>query len=154
MAYTFHRDYTIETIFILFGFGNNGKSVYTTVLTSMHGADNCSNVPLTEMLSDKFALSDLEAKDVNIDNELSGQTIKESAVIKRLTGGTRQRIRIQRKNQKSYDTTLYAKLFFNANRMPDSQDSSDAYNRRITSVAFPNTFEGKYRRQTTYLKIN
>ena len=75
---------------------------------------------------------DLESKDVNIDNELAGETIKESAVIKRLTGGTRQRIRIQRKNQKAYDTTLYAKLFFNANRMPDSQDSSDAYSRRIT----------------------
>ena len=143
MAYTFHRDYTIETIFILFGFGNNGKSVYTTVLTSMHGVDNCSNVPLTEMLSDKFALSDLEAKDVNIDNELAGQTIKETGVIKRLTGGTRQRIRIQRKNQKAYDTTLYAKLFFNANRMPDSQDTTDAHNRRITSIAFPITFEGK-----------
>ena len=143
MAYTFHRDYTIETIFILFGLGNNGKSVYTTVLTSMHGVDNCSNVPLSEMLSDKFALSDLEAKDVNIDTELAGQTIKETGVIKRLTGGTRQRIRIQRKNQKAYDTTLYAKLFFNANRMPDSQDTTDAYNRRIISIAFPITFEGK-----------
>lgn len=29
----------------------------------MHGADNVSNVPLTEMLKDKFALSDLENKD-------------------------------------------------------------------------------------------
>jgi len=143
MAYTIHRDYTIETIFILFGFGNNGKSVYTAVITFMHGIDNVSNVPLTEMLGDRFAISDLENKDVNIDNELSGQTIKESAVIKRLTGGTRQRIRIQRKNQKAYDTTIYAKLIFNANRMPDSQDTSDAYNRRITSIAFPNTFEGK-----------
>lgn len=66
---------------------------------------------------DIFALSDLENKDVNIDNELAGQTIKEVAVLKRLTGGSRQRIRIQSKNQRAYDTMLYAKLFFNANAM-------------------------------------
>ena len=60
MAYTFHRDYPIETIFILFGHGNNGKTVYTSLLTFLHGADNVSNVPLSEILSDKFALSDME----------------------------------------------------------------------------------------------
>ena len=59
-----------------------------------------------------------------------------------MTGGSRQRIRIQRKNQKAYDTTIYAKLFFNANRIPDSQDISDAYNRRLTIISFPNQFTG------------
>jgi phage/plasmid-associated DNA primase len=87
------------------------------------------------MLSDKFALSDLENKDVNIDNELTRQTLKETAVLKRLTGGSRQRIRIQRKNQRAYDVTLYAKLFFNANELPDSSDRSYAY-------SSPHTFEG------------
>ena len=76
---------------------------------------------------------------MNLEDKLS----KSLAVIKRLTGGSRQKIRIQRKNQRAYDTTLYAKLFFNANRMPDSQDTSDAYNRRIIIIAFPNRFEGK-----------
>jgi phage/plasmid-associated DNA primase len=91
---------------------------------------------------DIFALADLENKDLNIDNELAGQTIKESAVLKRLTGGSRQHIRIQRKNEKAYDTMLYAKLFFNANAMPESADSSDAYNRRVVIIVFPNRFEG------------
>jgi putative DNA primase/helicase len=143
IAYTFERDYTIEVLFKLYGLGANGKTVYTSLITALHGPDNVSNVPLSEMLSDKFALSDLENKDVNIDNELAGRTIKEAAVLKRLTGGSRQRIRIQRKNQRAYDTTLYAKLFFNANAMPDSQDTSDAYNRRLIIISFPNRFEGK-----------
>ncbi len=143
MAYTFHRDYLIETIFMLHGFGANGKTVFTSLLTALHGPDNVSNVPLTEMLTNNFALSDLENKDLNIDSEVAGQTIKEAAVLKRLTGGSRQRIRIERKNQKAYDTILYAKLFFNANRIPDSQDVSDAYNRRLIIISFPNRFEGK-----------
>lgn len=141
-AYTFHRDYPIETIFMLYGNGSNGKTVYTSVLTALHGTRNVSNVPLLEMLGDRFALSDLEDKALNIDNEISGQTIKEASVLKRLTGGSRQQIRIQRKNQVAYDTMLYAKLLFNANRVPDSQDISDAFNRRVTIISFPKRFEG------------
>ena len=87
-------------------------------------------------------LSDLENKDLNIDNELPGYMINESAVLKRLTGGSRQPVRIERKNQKAYDTTLYAKLFFNANKMPESEDMSDAYNRRVIIISFPNRFDG------------
>ena len=40
-----------------------------------------SNVPLPAMLSDRFALSDLENKDANIDNELTHSTIKQTAAI-------------------------------------------------------------------------
>jgi putative DNA primase/helicase len=142
MAYTFERDCPIEVIFIPLGYGSNGKTVYTSTMTAMHGQDNVSNVPLSQMLSDKFALADLENKDVNIDNELGNQSIRDTAVLKRLTGGSRQRIRIQRKNQGAYDTIIYAKLFFNTNKIPDSEDMSDAYNRRIIIISFPHKFEG------------
>lgn len=142
MAYTFHRDYDIEVIFILYGVGANGKTVFTSLLTHLHGKNNVSNVPLPTILKNKFALSDLENKDLNIDNELPGYMISEAAVLKRLTGGSRQQVRIERKNQKAYDTTLYAKLFFNANKMPESEDMSDAYNRRVIIISFPNRFDG------------
>jgi len=91
---------------------------------------------------DKFAASDLEGKDVNIDIEFEGQTVKETAMIKRLTGGSRQPVRIQRKNERAYDTMLWAKLISNVNKMPASTDTSDAYNRRLIIVAFPYRFEG------------
>jgi putative DNA primase/helicase len=144
IAYTFHRDYDIvEALFILLGYGRNGKTVYTSVLTSMHGLCNVSNVPLTQMLDDRFAISDLENKNVNIDNELASQNIKETAVLKRLTGGSRQPIRIQRKNEKAYDATLYAKLVFCANKISIPQDNSVAYHRRPVLLSFPNTFEGE-----------
>ncbi len=70
MAYTFHRDYPIELIFILHGVGSNGKSVYTSTLTRLHGDDNVSNIPLNTLLYQRFGLSGLENKDVNVDNEL------------------------------------------------------------------------------------
>ena len=67
MAYTFLRDNPYEIINVLFGYGGNGKGVFTGVLTSLHGAQNVSNVPLRAMIHNPFALSDLEGKSVNIE---------------------------------------------------------------------------------------
>ena len=143
LAYTFYRDYIVELIFVLYGLGANGKTVFTSLLTSLHGTRNVSNVPLPAMLNNRFALADLENKDVNIDSELPYTTIKETSILKKLTSGSKQPIRIERKNQRAYDAGLYAKLFFNANRIPESMDMSDAYNRRMIIMSFPNLFDGK-----------
>lgn len=140
MAYTFHRDYELEYIFMLFGLGANGKSVFTNVLSSLHGRRNISNVTLSQMQGDRFALADLENRDINIDNEVKGY-LGETATLKRITSGSKQPVRIQRKNKEPYDAVLYAKLFFNANRMPEIQDITDADSRRLVVIAFPNTFE-------------
>jgi putative DNA primase/helicase len=107
----------------------------------MHGSKNVSNVPLSAMLRDVFALSDLENKNVNIDTELSSATIHDTAILKKLTG--RQPIRIQRKNQRAYDAPLHAKPFFSGNKVPESDDDSDAYYRRHIILNFPNKFEGE-----------
>ncbi|HKG88278.1 MAG TPA: phage/plasmid primase, P4 family, partial [Nitrososphaeraceae archaeon] len=140
MAYTFYRDNPFEIITTLFGYGANGKGVFTSILTSLHGIRNTSNVPLHAMLKDVFVLSDLENKNINIDSELSGATIYDTAILKKLTG--RQPVRIQRKNQRAYDAILYAKLFFSANKIPVSTDDTDAYYRRNVIISFPNRFEG------------
>ncbi|MRN41852.1 MAG: DNA primase, partial [Nitrosopumilales archaeon] len=50
MAYTFYRDNPFEIITILHGYGANGKSVFTGLLTALHGTKNISNVPLSAML--------------------------------------------------------------------------------------------------------
>ena len=138
-AYTFHRDNPFEIITTLLGYGSNGKSVLLGLLTSLHGTNNISNVSLKSILTNRFALSDLENKTVNIDTELSSTTIEDAAILKKLTG--RQPIRIERKNEKAYDARLYAKLFFNANNIPETKDDSDAYYRRNIIVSLPNQFE-------------
>lgn len=142
MAYTFLRDTPFEYFFKLFGYGSNGKSVFTSLLTSLHDSRNVSNVSISSLLDNRFALSDLEFKDINIDNELSSMVIKDTSILKKLTGGRKQPIRIERKNQKAYDTYLYAKLFFNTNTIKETLDQTAAYYRREIIISFPNTFEG------------
>lgn len=140
-ACTLYRDNPYEIMVKLFGYGANGKSVFTGLLTALHGPQNVSNVPLSDMSKDPFALSDLENKYINIDTEISSRTIRDTAILKKLTG--RQPIRIQRKNQRAYDTKLFATLISSANKIPETEDESDAFFRRDLIISFPNRFDGK-----------
>lgn len=139
MAYTFVRNNPYEFLCFLIGNGSNGKNVFTGILTSLHGAKNVSNVPLKAIIENRFALADLENKDVNIDTELSTHTITDISSLKKLTG--RQPLRIERKNKDAYDVLLHAKLFFSANKIPTIIDESDARFRREIYLPFPNQFE-------------
>lgn len=143
MAYSFYRDNPIEAYFIGVGIGRNGKSVFTRLLTELLGRENVSNVPMSAIMSDlRFAISDMEYKDVNIDTELSSATIKDMAIIKRIT--TRQPLRIDRKNMRAYDASVYAKMWFNTNKIPETNDESDAHYAREIIISFPNQFiDGK-----------
>lgn len=152
MAYTFYRDCPFEHFFTLFGYGSNGKSVYTGLLSAMHGMRNISNVSLSAMIDNRFALADLEFKDVNIDSELTNVSIKDTSNLKKLTGGKKQPMRIERKNQKAYDTCLHAKLFFNTNSINETIDQTAAYYRGQVIISFPNTFEGTGREDPFFLQ--
>jgi putative DNA primase/helicase len=143
MAYTFYRDYPYEYYFKLFGYGSNGKSVFTALLTSLHGTKNVSNVSVKSLIESRFASADLEFKNLNIDSEYSDGSVKDTSIIKKLTGGRKQPTRIERKNQDAYDTTLYAKLFFNANSLNERIEKTNADYRREVIITFPNTFQGK-----------
>jgi putative DNA primase/helicase len=143
MAYTFHRDYPFEHFFKLFGDGANGKSVFTGLLSRLHDTRNVSNVSLSSLMDNRFAVADLELKDVNIDTELSGTVVRDTSLLKKLTGGSKQPIRVEQKYKTAHETILYAKLFFNANAIADSADQTDAFYRRQIIISFPNKFEGK-----------
>jgi P4 family phage/plasmid primase-like protien len=141
IAYTFIRINLFEYYFILIGTGANGKSVFIGILSNLHGLRNISNVPLHSLVTNRFALADLENKDVNVDTELSSSTINDMSILKKLTG--RQPLRIERKGQHAHDVLLWAKQFFNANQLPRTSDNSDAHYRREIVITFPKQFEGK-----------
>ncbi len=126
------------------GDGSNGKSVFIGLLTKLHCVKNVGNVPLSSLIGNHFALSDLEYKDINVDTELSATAaIKDTSLLKRLTGGRKQPVRVEKKYQKAYDTYLYAKMFFNTNTIAETADQTTAYFHREIIMGFPNKFENK-----------
>ena len=120
LGYTFYRANPYEIIAILFGYGANGKSVFTGLLTSLHGSKNISNVPLLSMQEDRFALSDLEGKTVNIDTELTSTTIRDASVLKNSTG--RQAIRIKEKINVRMTRFYMPNCYFSADTIPATYD--------------------------------
>lgn len=149
MAYTFLRENPFEHYFILIGSGGNGKSVYLGILAGLHGNDNVSYTPIQSLITNRFALADLENKDLNIDTELASYSIKDTSILKKLTGS--HKIRIEQKNKNAYVIQIHAKLIFNTNKLPSNPDSSDARFRREIIISFPNQFEGK--REDTKLLV-
>jgi P4 family phage/plasmid primase-like protien len=139
MAYTFSKNNLFENYCILIGSGSNGKNVFTGILSHLHGLKNISNISLKSIIDDRFALADLENKNVNIDTELLNGAITDISNLKKLTG--KQPIRIERKNKDAYEVILHAKVFFSANKIPSINDYSDARIRREIIISFPNQFE-------------
>ncbi|MDQ4066583.1 MAG: phage/plasmid primase, P4 family, partial [Thermoproteota archaeon] len=138
-AYTFYRDTPHEIYVILVGYGWNGKTILTKVMTRLHGRENVSHVPLNDINKDQFAASGLERKDLNIDNEPSGGVIKNSAILKKLTG--QEYVRVQEKYVKAHDAKLHAKIWVSTNDIPDIPDESIGRFRREIAVMFPYTFK-------------
>jgi P4 family phage/plasmid primase-like protien len=139
IAYTFQRDNPFEIIVILLGDGSNGKSVIFGILTALHGTENVSNVSLKSIMERPFALYDLVGKNCNLDVELSSGKIEDTAILKKITG--RQLVRVEQKNQKAYDARIYAKVWLSANKIPYTNDKTDAWFRRNIIVTFPTKFD-------------
>lgn len=138
MAYTFHRKNPYDIICTLLGGGDNGKSVFSSLMTGLHGNRNVSHVPLKDIAESQFALADLVDKDVNIDEERSMATINDTAKIKKITG--KEPTRVEPKYEKAFDAYLYTKLFVCANKLPQTRDDSDAWFKRNIIIPFYKKF--------------
>ena len=137
ISYTFIRKNWFEYYFILIGNGANGKNVFVGILSHLHGLKNVSNVSLKSLATHRFALAQLENKDINVDTELSRNV--DISNLKKLTGT--QPIMVERKGKDPYDVELWAKYFFNTNELPIISDNSDARHRREITIPFPYQFE-------------
>jgi len=137
ISYTFIRKNLFEYYFILIGTGANGKNVFVGVLSHLHGLKNVSNVSLKSLATYRFAIAQIENKDINVDTELSKNV--DISNLKKLTGT--QPVMVERKGRDPYDIELWAKYFFNTNELPIITDNSDARHRREIILSFPHQFE-------------
>lgn len=131
IGYTLYRNCRYQKIFLLRGFGKNGKSTLIEAILQMLGEDNCSALSLND-LQDKFKKPELQDKLANICDDLSNAFIKDAEDFKKIaTGGI---ITMERKNQMPFKYRNYAKLIMAANEIPKSADKTEGYYRRFIIV--------------------
>jgi len=127
-------EYRYHKALVLSGGGKNGKSTFVDVLTAIMGRSNSSNVPLTSLSRDVFAMADMHGKLVNISEEEPPSCFKETGVFKNLTGNNI--VRAQRKFKNPFMMLSRAKIVITYNELPFISDKTTGMRRRLLIVPF------------------
>lgn len=131
IGYCLYRNCRYQKVFLLRGFGKNGKSTLIEAIQNLLGEENYSALSLNN-LQDKFKVAELQDKLANICDDLSNAYIKETEDFKKLaTGGE---MTMERKNQQPFKYKNYAKLIMSANEIPNSADKTEGYYRRFVII--------------------
>jgi len=118
--------------------GDNGKSLFLSVLTSVFGDDNVSNVSLQDLCKTTFRAAELVGKIANISADLPATYIPDISLFKALTGD--DAILVEKKFQHPFKFKNKAPLIFGSNNVPAVSDKSQAFYNRIQLIEFPNKF--------------
>jgi len=137
-GYCLYKDYPIHKALMLTGGGSNGKSVFLNLLKEFLGRENVSSPSLYDLVSNRFAKSELYGKLANIHADIPPKKMKTTGAFKMLTG--RDQVYAEKKHKQGFHFTNHAKLIFSANEIPETKDKSRAFFRRWLLVDFPYKF--------------
>lgn len=143
------KNFEVSAMWI--GDGANGKSTLLKIIRGVFGRENCSNVSIHAMQNERFAISQLNGKLVNIHSDISRNELNNLGIYKQLVSG--DPIPVEKKNKDPFDMTNFAKMFFSANEMPDIKDNSDGAYRRIIVTKWENQFVLGVNRVENYDRI-
>lgn len=133
---------TFKKAYLLQGDAHAGKSSYLELNTRLFGSSNISDVSLQALVSDRFALADLEGKLLNCYDDLADIPLKEGGIFKTVTG--KYIHRIQRKGQQGYNAIIKGVHVYTCNIPPtfgDSIANDTAFWERWEFINFINLFE-------------
>lgn len=133
---------TFKKAYILQGDAHAGKSSYLELLGRVFGEATISDVSLQTLVTDRFALADLEGKLLNCYDDLADIPLKEGGIFKTLTG--KYHHRIQRKGRQGYNAIIRAVHVYTCNTPPtfgDSIANDTAFWERWEFINFTNLFE-------------
>lgn len=145
------KHYKTQKAWMKVGEGENGKDTENRVLIAILGPENVSNHSLQALEENRFAVASLFGKLANICSDLSDRALKATGTFKNITG--EGRITTEKKFQDAFDFVNHAKLVFNANKIPQSPDDTDAFFRRWFITVYPNIFRGEKRDPNLVAKL-
>jgi putative DNA primase/helicase len=137
LGYLLRPDLRLQKFLLCVGEGANGKTVFSEVVQSLVGIENCSQVPIARF-DNPFALIGTLGKMLNVTTEGVG-LIEELAetTLKSFTSG--DRMTFERKFRDAVSDMPTAKIMVATNDLPRFNDKSQAIWRRILLVPFDKT---------------
>ncbi|WIM46874.1 phage/plasmid primase, P4 family [Methanosarcina mazei] len=143
-GYCFLRSYFLEVIFFLIGNGRNGKTTLLNILGALLGGEesgHISNLSFKDLSEPKNEnmLCDLYGRYANICGDTGKHKIKETDYIKKVTGN--DFVRARKLYKDSFNFKSFAKVILAFNQLPEVDDFSDGFKRRIRIIEFNHKFE-------------
>ncbi len=129
-------DLKLEKVFLPYGSGANGKSVFFDVMTALLGEENISHFGLTH-LTHEYNRAKVANKLLNYASEVSSRL--ESETFKQMSSG--EPIQARLPYGQPFTLRNYAKLAFNCNELPREVEHTKAFFRRFLIVPFDVTIE-------------
>jgi len=133
------RDYPLNRIICLLGPGSNGKSCFIRLKEKIIGTGNYTSSDIHRLANTSFESAKLYNKLMCTINEIDQSVFRQTALLKRLTGGDLVNMEMKFKNP--FDASNYAKLIIASNTLPQTNDKSHGFFRRWLIIDFPNQFE-------------
>ncbi|RLG10571.1 hypothetical protein DRN73_07460 [Candidatus Pacearchaeota archaeon] len=146
------KDYMFEKAIMFFGDGRNGKGKTLELLKRFVGVENCCSVPLVSLDPNKFHISELFGKMLNLAGDIGNSDLKDTSMFKSLTG--RDLINAHRKFKNDIAFKNYAKFIFACNELPVVYDTSFGFWSRWILLEFPYTFLNKEEYESAADKTN
>jgi len=150
-GYALYPENVAQKMIILLGQGANGKSLVLRVLEALIGKEHVANVSPQEIENNRFAVSQLFGKLVNIYPDLPAFALQSTGKLKALVSG--DSLTIEEKFKKPFSFRNRAKFFFSANILPKVSDDTRAFYRRIIIINFAKTFDESTADPTLYEKL-
>ena len=140
MGYCMCYGIIFQKFMILVGRGNAGKSQILDEVKRIVGSENISAIPL-QKIGDRFSTAKLLGKQVNVCGDLSTDAVKDTSVIKQLTG--EDLAQGEYKGGAIFFFKNTAKFMFSCNELPTILDErSNGFYRRLLIIRFNS--EGEY----------
>lgn len=135
LAYAILPDYNAKRFLLLMGKSDTGKSVWGAMVESFFEEDFVGSVDIFKF-GDRFPISTLVRKRVNISMDLSNSAMTEQAasVIKQITG--RDLILVEEKYKAPYTTRIGCKFIFGTNHALRTNSHDVAFLRRVLYLPF------------------
>jgi|FLOH01.1.fsa_nt_gi putative DNA primase/helicase len=135
-GYVFTNHLKLEKALLLYGNGANGKSVQFEIITALLGKENVSTKTLGDLVdgdSGNDNRTALQGKLLNYGSEISAKKISVD-VFKRLVSG--EPVAARAKYKTTIDLDGRCKFMFNANKLPETKEHTDAFYRRFIIVPY------------------
>ena len=129
------QDNRAKRFFLYQGLGNTGKSVLGSLIASFYVESDVGSVDAFK-LGDRFSLSALANKALNISMDLPSSALNDQAVgvIKQITGN--DLVQVEEKYKTPYAARIGCKLIFGTNHQLRTNTFDAAFLRRVVLVVF------------------